>query len=63
MVFCKEVRDKTKEENPNASFVELGRLIGEKWRALDPQTKQVRNRISRSSATVAQQNLQFNLDE
>jgi len=38
--FSKEMRHKLKTENPKANFVDLGKLIGIKWKELDDAGKQ-----------------------
>jgi len=38
MIFANEIRDKLRKQNPTLSIIEIGKLIGEKWRQL-PQTK------------------------
>eukprot|EP00005_Dracoamoeba_jomungandri_P003491 CAMPEP_0174256806 /NCGR_PEP_ID=MMETSP0439-20130205/6003_1 /TAXON_ID=0 /ORGANISM="Stereomyxa ramosa, Strain Chinc5" /LENGTH=131 /DNA_ID=CAMNT_0015339581 /DNA_START=384 /DNA_END=779 /DNA_ORIENTATION=- len=37
--FSKEMRPKIKEENPDLSFGDLGRKVGEAWRALNAEDK------------------------
>jgi len=37
--FCSEWRPKTKAENPDATFGELGKLLGEKWKTLSESEK------------------------
>lgn len=32
IVFCNEKRDQVKKENPNASFGEIGKILGKLWR-------------------------------
>lgn len=39
MYFCQEERPKLKAQNPTASIGELGKILGEKWKALDPSAK------------------------
>jgi len=39
MVFSNAVRSKVKEENPEASFGQLGKLIGEKFKALSSEER------------------------
>mmetsp|Transcript_1235 Transcript_1235/g.1738 ORF Transcript_1235/g.1738 Transcript_1235/m.1738 type:complete len:2914 (-) Transcript_1235:233-8974(-) len=34
MFFSKEAWNKVKEENPEASFAEIGKMVGEKWKTL-----------------------------
>lgn len=40
MLFSKENRPKVKEENPDISFGQLGKKLGEMWRALSDKEKQ-----------------------
>ncbi|KAF9932859.1 Non-histone chromosomal protein 6 [Linnemannia zychae] len=37
--FCEEWREKVKAQNPNSSFGEIGRLLGEQWRAYSDEKK------------------------
>ncbi|KAG8911451.1 Non-histone chromosomal protein 6, partial [Tulasnella sp. 417] len=39
MYFCKDWRDRVKAENPEASFGEVGKLLGAKWKELDEEEK------------------------
>ncbi|KAG8908916.1 Non-histone chromosomal protein 6 [Tulasnella sp. 403] len=39
MYFCKDWRERVKAENPEASFGEVGKLLGAKWKELDEQDK------------------------
>ncbi|KAF9264535.1 hypothetical protein L218DRAFT_862558, partial [Marasmius fiardii PR-910] len=39
MLFSQDWRERIKEENPEASFGEIGKLLGAKWRALDDDEK------------------------
>ncbi|KAG8986007.1 Non-histone chromosomal protein 6 [Tulasnella sp. 427] len=39
MYFCKDWRDRVKAENPEASFGEVGKLLGAKWKELDESEK------------------------
>lgn len=39
MIFCSENRAVVKEENPDATFGELGKLLGQKWKELDEAAK------------------------
>ncbi|KAL2914143.1 Non-histone chromosomal protein 6 [Polyrhizophydium stewartii] len=43
MIFSKENRPRIKEENPDASFGEIGKLLGAAWRELSEKEKQVYN--------------------
>jgi len=40
MIFSQENRSKIKEANPDASFGQLGKLIGQAWKALDESEKE-----------------------
>ncbi|KAI7907098.1 high mobility group box domain-containing protein [Cokeromyces recurvatus] len=39
MFFSQENRAKVKEENPTATFGQLGKLLGEKWKAMSDEEK------------------------
>ncbi|CDS03600.1 hypothetical protein LRAMOSA01002 [Lichtheimia ramosa] len=39
MFFSQEMRPKVKEENPDASFGTLGKILGEKWKAMSDEEK------------------------
>jgi len=39
MYFLQDWRERIKQENPEASFGELGRLLGDKWKELDDDKK------------------------
>mmetsp|Transcript_24539 Transcript_24539/g.46539 ORF Transcript_24539/g.46539 Transcript_24539/m.46539 type:complete len:88 (-) Transcript_24539:840-1103(-) len=39
MFFCKETRDKVKNESPDLTFGEIGRVLGQRWAAADDKTK------------------------
>ena len=39
IVFCTEHRQRVKDENPGASFGELGKILGGAWRALTQEQK------------------------
>ncbi|KAF9202509.1 Non-histone chromosomal protein 6 [Haplosporangium sp. Z 27] len=39
LLFCEEWREKVKAQNPDSSFGELGRLLGEQWRAYTEDQK------------------------
>jgi hypothetical protein len=39
IVFSNKMRDEMKKANPNASFSELGKLLGKKWQSLSDQEK------------------------
>lgn len=40
MFFSQAMRDTIKEENPDVSFGEIGKLLGERWKALDAEGKE-----------------------
>ena len=40
MLFSKEHRPKIKEDNPDITFGQIGKKLGEMWRALDEKEKQ-----------------------
>uniref|UniRef100_A0A061S2H2 Upstream activation factor subunit UAF30 n=1 Tax=Tetraselmis sp. GSL018 TaxID=582737 RepID=A0A061S2H2_9CHLO len=40
MMFCKERRSALSEEHPGLSIAELGKLLGEEWRALTDKDKE-----------------------
>ncbi|KAG0203785.1 Non-histone chromosomal protein 6 [Mortierella sp. GBA30] len=39
LLFCEEWREKVKAQNPESSFGELGRLLGEQWRKYSEEQK------------------------
>lgn len=39
MFFANETRDIVKAENPDVSFGQVGRILGEKWKALTAEDK------------------------
>ncbi|KAG0246607.1 high mobility group box domain-containing protein [Mortierella sp. GBAus27b] len=39
LLFCEEYREKVKSQNPDKSFGELGRILGEMWRSFDEDKK------------------------
>ena len=39
MFFSSDFRDKVKAQHPNASFGELGRMLGDMWKAMDERQK------------------------
>lgn len=41
MIFSNEYRNKVKSENPECSFGEVGKKVGEAWKALSDEQKQV----------------------
>ena len=40
MLFSKEHRPKVKEENPDITFGQIGKKLGEMWRALSDAEKE-----------------------
>lgn len=40
MFFANENRDIVRSENPDVTFGQIGRLLGERWKALTPEDKQ-----------------------
>ena len=40
MFFANENRDIIKSENPDVSFGQVGKLLGEKWKALSPEERE-----------------------
>jgi HMG (high mobility group) box len=43
IVFCTEKRTEAKESNPDATFGELGKILGLMWGQLDDKGKEVRD--------------------
>lgn len=41
IVFCTEKRSEAKTSNPDASFGELGKILGKMWGQLDEEGKEV----------------------
>jgi hypothetical protein len=41
MIFSSENRSRIKEENPEATFGEMGKLLGAKWREMSEDDKAV----------------------
>ncbi|CAO3695849.1 unnamed protein product [Rhizopus microsporus] len=41
MFFSQDNREVVKKENPNASFGEIGKLLGEKWKNMTDEQKKV----------------------
>ncbi|KAG8974414.1 Non-histone chromosomal protein 6 [Tulasnella sp. 425] len=52
MYFCKDWRDRVKAENPEASFGEVGKLLGAKWKELDDSEKIVSRVDPLKSSTI-----------
>jgi len=42
MFFVQDYRERIKEENPDASFGEVGKLLGAKWKEMSDAEKKVR---------------------
>jgi hypothetical protein len=42
MFFVQDYRERIKEENPNATFGEVGKLLGAKWKEMSDAEKKVR---------------------
>merc|ERR1712098_1026755 len=38
-IFANEVRDEIREENPDASIGEIGKILGQQWNSLDEDRK------------------------
>jgi len=43
ITFSTEIRQRVKDENPNASFGEISKIIGAQWRNLPEAKKKVYN--------------------
>jgi hypothetical protein len=43
IIFCKENRAEVQKENPDATFGEMGKLLGAKWASMSDEEKEVRN--------------------
>jgi hypothetical protein len=41
MIFSSENRSRIKEENPDATFGEMGKLLGQKWKEMSEEDKTV----------------------
>jgi hypothetical protein len=54
MFFVQDYRERIKEENPDASFGEVGKLLGAKWKEMSDAEKKVR-----ISSVVGGQSLTF----
>jgi len=39
MLFCQDKRPEIKEKHPNASFGEIGKLLGEAWKEIEADDK------------------------
>lgn len=51
MFFVQDYRERIKEENPNASFGEVGKLLGAKWKEMSDAEKKVRDLSSLRSGS------------
>ncbi|KAI4148097.1 MAG: hypothetical protein LQ340_005239 [Diploschistes diacapsis] len=40
MFFANEQRENVREENPGIAFGQVGKVLGERWKALSPQERQ-----------------------
>ncbi|KAJ3137650.1 Non-histone chromosomal protein 6, partial [Irineochytrium annulatum] len=45
MLWCKDNRDRIKEENPSAGFGDIGKILGREWKALDESDKEPYNQM------------------
>jgi hypothetical protein len=45
MFFVQDFRERIKTENPQATFGELGKLLGAKWQEMSPSEKKVCYRV------------------
>lgn len=52
MFFCKENRETLKQENPEVSFGELGKLLGSKWSGMSENEKKVGAEMWRPPASI-----------
>lgn len=41
ILFCKEKRPELKEKHPNATFGEMGKMLGQMWGQMDEKAKAV----------------------
>lgn len=41
MYYATDMREQVKQENPNATFGDVGKIIGDKWRQLGAEEKKV----------------------
>ncbi|OJJ00221.1 hypothetical protein ASPVEDRAFT_555460 [Aspergillus versicolor CBS 583.65] len=39
MFFANDTREKVREENPGIAFGQVGKMLGEKWKALSPKER------------------------
>ncbi|CAO3592934.1 unnamed protein product [Absidia cylindrospora] len=44
MFFSQANRNKVKEENPDATFGQLGKILGQKWKEMSDEEKKVREK-------------------
>ena len=40
-LFCNEIREEIKKKNPNLSFAEMNKTLGEKWNKLEDKQKYI----------------------
>jgi hypothetical protein len=45
LIYCEEHRDQLKKENPDLSFGEIAKLLGEKWKQLSEDEKEIYNQL------------------
>lgn len=45
IIFCSEKRSEVREQNPDASFGDVGKILGALWTGLDEKSKAVRKKI------------------
>lgn len=43
MYFSSDMRNSVKDQNPDATFGELGKILGAKWKEMDDDEKKVRS--------------------
>merc|ERR1712096_79942 len=56
-IFANEVRDEIREENPNASIGEIGKILGQEWGALDEDRKEAYKKQSEKAKVKYQKTL------
>lgn len=49
MLFAREKRPEVKRANPNATFGEIAKKLGEMWRSLSPEQKTKYEKMARES--------------
>merc|ERR1711959_463913 len=55
-IFANEVRDEIREENPNASIGEIGKILGQEWGALDEDRKEAYKKQNEKAKAKYQKN-------